>query len=91
MEAQGTVLVVSAFFFLLFVTVIFLKANTFATEQFALVEADYFIVKLLQRFDVLENATDGQDLGTNPRMNQTLTVCHTDGVWLRLDSSQRSR
>jgi hypothetical protein len=61
------------FFSLLFVTVIFLKANTFATEQFALVEAGYFIVKLLQRFDVLENATDGPDLGTNPRMNQTLT------------------
>ena len=53
---------------------------SFCTEQFALTEASYVIVRLLQRFDKLEN------LETDPvtRHNLTLTNCSGNGVKVRL-------
>ena len=61
--------------------------NTKITEQYALMEASYTIVKLLQRFDTLENAERGPDLGTNPVMQHRLTMSHANGVHVRLFSA----
>lgn len=58
-----------------------------AAEQYALTEASYVVVKLLQRFDTLENADEGPDLDTRPVMNHTLTMAHANGVRVRLYSS----
>jgi hypothetical protein len=63
--------------------------NTKTTEQYALTEASYVIVKLLQRFDTLENADTGPDLGTHPVMNHALTMAHENGVHVRLYGSSR--
>lgn len=56
-------------------------------QQYALTEAAYIIVKLLQRFDVLENADPDPDLGTRPVMALSLTMSHARGVRVRLYAS----
>lgn len=53
-------------------------------QQYALTEASYVIIKLLQRFQTLENADKGPDLGGSPIMNHTLTQAHDKGVHVRL-------
>lgn len=56
------------------------------TEQYALTEASYVIVKLLQRFDTLENADPGPYPGSQPVMDHSLTMAHWNGVHVRLCS-----
>ncbi|KAJ9311861.1 hypothetical protein DTO271D3_7855 [Paecilomyces variotii] len=53
-------------------------------QQYALTEASYVIIKLLQRFQTLENADPGPDRGSRPIMNHTLTQAHDKGVHVRL-------
>ena len=49
-------------------------------EQFALTEASYVAIRLLQRFDKMENLS----LEERPRHNATLTNCSATGVVVRL-------
>lgn len=53
-------------------------------EQFALTEASYVTVRLLQRFDNIEN------METDPvvRHNLTLTNCSANGVKVRLHEAR---
>jgi hypothetical protein len=50
-------------------------------EQYALTEAGYVLVRLLQKFDSVENA---QPEIIDPRVKSALTVSHADGVRVRL-------
>lgn len=52
------------------------------TEQYALVEASYTTARLVQEFDVLENANLGQSL--EPSLQANLVLAHRDGVHVRL-------
>ncbi len=54
-------------------------------EQFALTEASYVIVRLLQRFDQIEN----REPETFVRHNQTLINCSGNGVKVRLHEAPR--
>lgn len=49
-------------------------------QQFALTEAGYVLVRLLQRFDQIEDVNPGQ----KPRWNLTLTSCPADLVTVRM-------
>ena len=52
------------------------------TEQFALTEGAYVIVRLLQRFDAIEN------LDFTPETHRlTLTTCPGNGVKVRLHAA----
>jgi len=53
---------------------------TMRTEQFALTEASYVTVRLIQRFDRMENL----DPELTPKHNLTLTSCSASGVQVRL-------
>ncbi|KAI9037703.1 cytochrome P450 [Aspergillus affinis] len=53
-------------------------------QQFAVVQASHLIFRIAQEFETLENAGPGPDLGTHPPMRQTLTMCHQNGVHVRL-------
>ena len=55
-------------------------ADIWGTEQFALTESSYVIVRLLQRFDAVQNC----DPNPVPVHNLTLTSCPADGVKVRL-------
>ncbi|KAL1999931.1 hypothetical protein VTN02DRAFT_3787 [Thermoascus thermophilus] len=55
-------------------------------QQYALTEASYVIVKLLQRFDTLENADPGPYPGSQPVLDHSLTMTHWNGVHVRLYS-----
>lgn len=57
-------------------------------EQYALAESSYVLVRLLQQFDVLENA---QPEMTLPQTKSNLTMSHMDGVKIRLWSSSLSQ
>ena len=57
-------------------------------EQYALAESSYVLVRLLQQFDVLENA---QPEITLPQTKTNLTMSHKDGVKVRLWSSSPSQ
>ena len=50
------------------------------TEQFALTEASYVMVRLLQRFDAIQNL----DASNEALHNLTLTDCPAKGVQVRL-------
>jgi cytochrome P450 len=54
-------------------------------QQYALTEASFTIVKLLQRFDRIENADP--DL-IEPVQQTNLTLAHDRGVYIRLYSSK---
>lgn len=54
------------------------------TEQYALTEASYTLVKLMQRFDTLENADPHAG---DPVLVSSLTMSHDRGVLVRLYSS----
>jgi hypothetical protein len=60
------------------------------TEQNALTDVSYVIVKFLQRFDVLSLGHDTSVQGA-PRLNNSLTMSFEDGVWIRLSSSSSGR
>lgn len=53
-------------------------------QQFALTEASYVIVRLLQRFDVVEN----QDFSSKALHNLTLTSCSGTGVVVKLHAAE---
>lgn len=53
------------------------------TEQYALTEASYTLVKLIQRFDTLECADPELK---QPAILSTLTMSHDRGVKIRLYS-----
>lgn len=57
----------------------------FPVEQYALTEASYTVAKLLQRFDVLENADT--DPSPEPELLTNLTLSHAKGVSVKLYSS----
>ncbi|QKX60538.1 uncharacterized protein TRUGW13939_07683 [Talaromyces rugulosus] len=54
-------------------------------QQYALTEASYTVAKLLQRFDVLENADPNPT--KEPVLLTNLTLSHADGVFVKLYSS----
>lgn len=56
-------------------------------EQYALTEASYTVVRLMQHFDTLENA-DLQS-GDEPVKLSNLTMSHDRGVWIKLRSSEK--
>ncbi|OBT54283.1 hypothetical protein VE04_05732 [Pseudogymnoascus sp. 24MN13] len=53
-------------------------------QQFALTEASYVIVRLLQRFDAVEN----QDFSSKALHNLTLTSCSGTGVVVKLHAAE---
>ena len=55
-------------------------------EQYALTEASFTLVRLLQNFDTVENADEMQDDDAVPALTDNLTLSHTKGVWIRLYS-----
>ncbi|OXV08236.1 hypothetical protein Egran_04001 [Elaphomyces granulatus] len=57
-------------------------------QQYALAEASYMLVRLLQQFDILENAQPEMIL---PRPKTNLTLSHKEGVQVRLWSSSFSQ
>lgn len=50
-------------------------------EQYALTEASYTLVRLLQHFDRIENAAPAVE---EPRIMSNLTLSHLHGVDIRL-------
>jgi hypothetical protein len=61
---------------------LFMLTNPFPpTEQFALTEASYVIVKLLQHFNTLECADPKTG---EPVKNSNLTLSHDEGVFVKL-------
>jgi hypothetical protein len=56
-------------------------ANIVYEEQYALTEASYTMVKLMQRFSKLENGDPGVEV---PIIQSNLTLAHGDGVKVRL-------
>ena len=52
-------------------------------EQYALTEASYVLVRLLQKFERIENA---QPELTDLKLKINLTIAHGDGVKVRLYS-----
>ena len=52
-------------------------------QQFALTEASYVIVRMMQRFDAVEN----MDTTTKVEHNLTLTSCSGTGVRVRLHAA----
>ncbi|KAJ5875796.1 cytochrome P450 [Penicillium soppii] len=53
-------------------------------QQFAIIQASHLAFRIAQEFETLDNADPGPDLGTHPPMRQTLTMCHQNGVHVRL-------
>ena len=53
---------------------------TVVAEQFSLTEASYVIVRMLQRFDAMENC----ETETVVKHNLSLTSCSGNGVKVRL-------
>jgi hypothetical protein len=62
---------------------------TCPTEQYALIEASYTIIRLLQEFDILENAEEDQF--AEPRLQANLVLAHRDGIHVRLYSSTTAK
>lgn len=58
---------------------------TSSIEQYALTEASYTVVRLMQHFDTLENAEPNPR--EEPVKNSNLTMMHDAGVAVRLFSS----
>ncbi|KAJ5771826.1 hypothetical protein N7520_002355 [Penicillium odoratum] len=58
-------------------------------QQYALTEASYTVVRLLQAFDTLENADPRLGLDEEPVKQSNLTMMHDAGVSVRLYSSNR--
>jgi cytochrome P450 len=56
------------------------------TEQYALTEASYVLVRLLKQFDAVENA---QPEIVEPRMSVSLTASHAGGVRVKLSASEK--
>lgn len=52
-------------------------------QQFALAEASYVTVRLLQRFDAMENL----ETDPVPKQNLTLTSCSANGVKVRMHAA----
>lgn len=42
------------------------------------------VFRLVQHLDSIESAQPGPDMGLNPPLRQTLTMCHEHGVHLRV-------
>lgn len=57
-------------------------------EQYALTEASYTVVRLMQHFDTLENADPHP--GDEPVKLSALTMSHDRGVWIKLGSSEKA-
>ncbi|RAL15235.1 cytochrome P450 [Aspergillus homomorphus CBS 101889] len=57
-------------------------------QQFAVTQASHLIFRLVQQFDCIESAKSGADYETNPPMRQTLTMCHENGVVVRMRRRQ---
>lgn len=55
-------------------------------EQYALTEASYALVRLLQHFDTVENGDDVLGDNEDPILEANLTLSHVRGVWVRLYS-----
>ncbi|KAI9932015.1 Cytochrome P450 52A3 [Aspergillus wentii] len=53
-------------------------------QQFAVVQVSHMIFRAVQHLDRVENADLGPDLGMHPRMRQTLTMSHENGVCVRV-------
>ncbi|XHG07171.1 hypothetical protein AWENTII_010332 [Aspergillus wentii] len=49
--------------------------------QFAVVQVSHMIFRAVQHLDRVENADLGPDLGMHPRMRQTLTMSHENGLF----------
>lgn len=58
----------------------------FHAEQYALTEASYTVVRLMQHFDCLENADP--DTRLEPIKNSNLTMMHDHGVPVKLYALQ---
>ncbi|KAJ5652728.1 Cytochrome P450 E-class group I [Penicillium longicatenatum] len=58
-------------------------------QQYALTEASYTVVRLLQYFDTLENADPRPTLTEEPVKQSNLTMMHDAGVPVRLYSSDQ--
>ena len=57
-------------------------------EQYALTEAGFVIVKLLQTFDSIQNADPRVG---EPLINTNLTMTHENGVHIKLFSSTKGQ
>ncbi|BDD63877.1 hypothetical protein MAP00_008734 [Monascus purpureus] len=55
-------------------------------QQYALTEASYALVRLLQHFDTVENGDDVLGDNEDPILEANLTLSHVRGVWVRLYS-----
>lgn len=58
------------------------------SEQYALTEASYTVVRIMQHFDTLENADPHPR--TEPVKQSNLTMMHDAGVPIRLYSSEKT-
>lgn len=56
------------------------------SEQYALTEASFTIVKLMQHFDTVENADPGLQ---KPVLLSNLTMSHDKGVWIKFYNSEK--
>ncbi|OJJ66338.1 hypothetical protein ASPBRDRAFT_138008 [Aspergillus brasiliensis CBS 101740] len=57
-------------------------------QQFAITLISHQVFRLVQHLDAVESAQPGPEMGLNPPLRQTLTMCHERGVHLRV---QRTR
>ncbi|GLA40748.1 cytochrome P450 52A3 [Aspergillus niger] len=53
-------------------------------QQFAIILISQQVFRLVQHLDSIESAQPGPDMGLNPPLRQTLTMCHEHGVHLRV-------
>lgn len=64
-----------------------MQANTIS-EQYALTEAGFVTVKLLQTFDTIENA---DPRAGEPLINANVTMSHENGVHIKLLSNKKGQ
>ncbi|PYH28783.1 cytochrome P450 [Aspergillus neoniger CBS 115656] len=57
-------------------------------QQFAIILISQQVFRLVQHLDSVESAQPGPDWGLNPPLRQTLTMCHENGVQLRIKRSK---
>ncbi|RAK90517.1 cytochrome P450 [Aspergillus costaricaensis CBS 115574] len=57
-------------------------------QQFAIILISQQVFRLVQHLDSVESAQPGPDMGLNPPLRQTLTMCHEHGVQLRIKRSK---
>ncbi|GLA75099.1 cytochrome P450 52A3 [Aspergillus tubingensis] len=59
-------------------------------QQFAITLISQQVFRLVQHLDSVESAQTGPDMGLNPPLRQTLTMCHENGVHLRVQRLKTS-